>query len=83
MDTNQNFASAKYLIYSCWETKSQSGCNICSSNYYQVYPQNEQEAIEILEQIKKNADEFNKKFPNPNTIRRYGYHLNQPEWWSR
>jgi hypothetical protein len=83
MDTIQKFAKAKYLIYSSWETRLPTGGTIGGSNYYNVYPNNEYEAVEMLEQVKKNAYEFNAKYPDVNTKRRYGYHLNQPEWWTR
>ena len=81
-DTIPLFAKAKYLIYCSWNTRLPSGSTIGSSNYYNVYPNNESEAIEMLEKVKKNADEFNAKYPDKNTTRRYGYHLNNPEWWN-
>ena len=86
MDTVQKFAQAKYLIYYSWNTKLPSGGTIGGSNYYDLYPNNEYEAIEMLEKVKKNAAEFNVQYPylnNNNTTRRYGYHLNHPEWWLR
>ena len=78
MNTNQMFAKAKYLIYCSWDTKLQSG-----GTYYNEYPNNETEAIEILEQVRKNSEEFHSKYPSTNTIRRYGYHLNNPDWWTK
>jgi hypothetical protein len=85
MDTVQKFAQAKYLIYSSWETRLPSGGTIGGSLYYNLYPNNEYEAIEMLEKVKKNATEFNAQYPylNTDTKRRYGYHLNQNEWWSK
>jgi hypothetical protein len=78
-----NHAKAKYLIYSSWETSLSSGGTVGGSLYYNVYPNDEDEAIEMLEKIKKNDDEFNARFPRPNTKHRYGYHLNRSEWWTR
>lgn len=82
MDTLQKFAQAKYIIYCNWTTKSISGGSISGSYYYNEYPSNEREAIEMLEKVKKNADEFNAKYPSINTTHIYGYHLNQSEWWT-
>lgn len=78
-----NPEQAKYLIYSSWETKLPSGGTVGGSLYYNVYPNDESEAIEMLEKVKKNADEFHAKYPDNNTKRRYGYHLNRSEWWLR
>ena len=78
-----DLAHAKYLIYSSWETKIPSGGTVGGSLYYNVYPNNEDEAKEMLEKVKKNADEFHAKFPSQNTKRRYGYHLNQSQWWTK
>ena len=72
MDTIPLFAKAKYLIYYSWDTKLPSGGTIGGSYYYNVYPNNESEAIEMLEKVKKNADEFNAKFSDKNTTRKYG-----------
>ena len=85
MDTVQKFAQAKYLIYSSWITRLPSGGTIGGSNYYNLYPNNEQEAIDMLEKVKKNAAEFNAlySYSNTDTKRKYGYHLNRSEWWSR
>ena len=83
MNTNQMFAKAKYLIYCSWDTKLSSGGTIGGSTYYDEYPNNESEAIEILEKVKKNSEEFHAKFPSLNTTRRYGYHLNNPDWWTK
>lgn len=83
MDTVQTFAQAKYLIYSSWETRLPSGGTVGGSLYYNLYPNNEYEAIEMLEKVRKNADEFNAQYPSPDTKRRYGYHLNRSEWWTR
>jgi hypothetical protein len=83
MNTNQMFAKAKYIIYCSWETKSQYGSTIGGSSYYNEYPNNESEAIEMLEKVKKNSEEFHAKFPSKDTTRRYGYHLNNPDWWIR
>jgi hypothetical protein len=82
MDTKQQFAQAKYLIFCSFDTKLSSGGTVGGSNYYNLYPQNEQEAIEMVEQVKKKADEF-KTYLGQDTIYKYGYHLNNPEWWSR
>ena len=48
-DTILLFAKAKYLIYSSWETRLPSGGTIGGSQYYDLYPNNEYEAIEMLE----------------------------------
>jgi hypothetical protein len=82
MDTIPLFAKAKYLIYYSWDTKLPSGGTIGGSYYYNVYPNNESEAIEMLEKVKKNAEEFNAQYPDKNTTRRYGYHLNNSDWWN-
>jgi hypothetical protein len=83
-DTILLFAKAKYLIFSSWETRLPSGGTVGGSNYYNVYPNNESEAIEMLEKVKKNAVEFNAQYPylNTNTKRKYGYHLNNLDWWN-
>jgi hypothetical protein len=86
MDTKQQFAAAKYLIYYKFDTKLSSGGTVGGSNYYNLYPKNEEEAIEMVEQVKKEAAEFKTQYPyllNKDTIYKYGYHLNYPEWWTR
>ena len=77
----QKYAKAKYLIYSAFQVKNSNGSTIGGSNYYNLYPESEEEAKIMLEEVKKKAEEFNAKFPSKDTTYRYGYHLNQTEWW--
>ena len=77
----QKYAKAKYLIYTAFEVKKPNSSTIGGSSYYKLYPETEEEAKIMVEQVKKRAEEFHAQFPTRDTTYRYGYHLNQIEWW--
>jgi hypothetical protein len=83
MSTNQKFAKAKYLIYSKFETKTKNGGTICGSLYLNYYPNTEEEAKMMIEYEKNKYLRINEKYVSLNSVRYYGYHLNNPEWWDR
>jgi hypothetical protein len=83
MSNKEKYAKCKYLIYSCFTTKLKYGGSISGSHYYNLYPNTEEEAKEMLAIAQKKSEEFYTIFGGKDTTYRYGYHLNNPDWWSR
>jgi hypothetical protein len=75
-----DYPNAKFLIYNCWERDvpyKVSGSLLLDCAI------TEDEAKEKLEVYKVRHDDFETKFPsNTNTVTRFIYIVNQPEWWT-
>ena len=83
MDTNAEYAKARFLIYKCWETIGSHGGIIAGSSLLD-HAMTEEEATEKIEVFKARHDEFNKTFPllqKPGDTRRFCHIVNQPYWW--
>jgi len=82
MSTKEKFAKAKYIIYSKFETKTESGGKICGSLYLNYYPNTEEDAKIMVEHEKNKYLKICEKYVDPKSVRYYGYHLNNSDWWS-
>jgi|LauGreDrversion4_1035100.scaffolds.fasta_scaffold01293_11 hypothetical protein len=77
-----SMASCKYLIYTCWETKLDSGGTIAGSLLHDMCPQTEEEAKQMVAVLEKKSETFYDQFVSLGSrSRRYVYIKNRPEWW--
>jgi len=79
-----NMAASKYLIYTCWSTKLESGLTIAGSLQHDYIVQTEAEAQAAVDLLAARGAEFEARLPQlcRNTVNRYTYILNRAEWWN-
>ena len=81
--SNPEYATAKFLIYSCWEVMGSHGGPIAGSLLID-HAMTKEEALEKIEVYKGRSAEFNQKFPSLNENgrkSRYCHIVNEPYWW--
>jgi hypothetical protein len=73
-----DYANAKFLIYSCWESKKVAGSLLIDCAL------TKQEAEEKLVFHNQKVDEFDSRLPilNMRSETRIIYITNKPEWWT-
>jgi hypothetical protein len=77
------YATAKFLIYTCWETIGSHG-GIIAGSLILGHAMTEKEVAEKIEVFRARQEEFDAShsFLNkPGDKRRFISILNQPEWW--
>ena len=77
-----SYATSKYLIYTCFETKSSVSESIIGGSLLLDHADTEQEAVEKVAMYTVRGDDFAEKFPSSDK-RRYIFIKNQSEWWTR
>lgn len=80
--TTVDMSKSKYLLYTCWEITTSSGCILGGDTLHLVSVQTEEEAKKQIAIIEERSENFYKKFPSSNGKRRYVYILNTPHWWT-
>jgi aspartate/tyrosine/aromatic aminotransferase len=74
-------SKCKYLIYTCWEKPLESGGTIAGSLLHELCPQSEEEAKQMVADLKRTSETFYEKFLALNTTRHYVYIENKSHWW--
>jgi hypothetical protein len=74
---------SNYLIYTCWTTTLPTGGSIAGSLLHDMVAQTEEEAQAHVAILQERAADFEKKYPRPDTVSRYIYILNNPDWWPK
>jgi hypothetical protein len=84
MKNTQKYSTSKYLIYNCFETIPKAGESSIGGSLIVGSAQTEDEALQIIEVLKKRHAEFNAKFPllAADSKDRFVHILNEPQWWS-
>jgi len=75
-------AKCKYLIYTCWEKPLESGGTIAGSLVHELCPQTEEEAKQMVADLKRTSETFYEKFLALNTTRCYVYIENKSYWFT-
>ena len=77
MDTNAEYAKARFLIYNCWETIGSHG-GIIAGSLLLDHAMTEKEAAEKIKVLKSRHDQ---SFKKPGNKTRFVSITNQPYWW--
>ena len=72
-------AKCKYLIYTCLEKSLESGISLM----HDLCPQTEEEAKQMVTELKKSSETFYEKFLILNTSRNYIYIENKGYSWPK
>jgi hypothetical protein len=75
------FATSKYLIYTCWTTTLPTGGSMAGSLIHEMFAQTEEEAQAHVATLQERAESY--EYKSPDTTNRYIYILNNPDWWPK
>ena len=82
-----DYASAKYLIYTCFETKRSPSESTIAGSLLLGCANTVKEADEKIETYKSRGASYDAQYGQYDTVyrksTRYTYINNRPEWWSR
>jgi len=82
MAYKMSYGTSRYLIYSCWETRSLEGGSTIGGSLLLDYAMTKEEAETKRQMYQERGDDFEKVMPRPQTSRRYVSIDNRPEWWT-